>query len=89
MSMDDMKLPEGKIANSCIHFNKCSKMFGCKKHYTNCDFSPSRYREDLQQEIDRLKHTIREAYFEGWQDCDKGIHETMTEDWECSKALKE
>jgi len=45
MIEDDMKLPEGKTAESCGHFARCSMMFGCEKHHTTCDFSPSRYIE--------------------------------------------
>ena len=40
-----MKLPKGKTAESCEHFKRCSSMFGCKPHYTTCDFAPSRYVE--------------------------------------------
>lgn len=40
---DDMKLPEGKTAEECWHFNKCSKMFGCKAKNVTCDFAPSRF----------------------------------------------
>jgi len=43
MTDDDMKLPEGKVAGSCKHFSKCSRMYGCKASDTTCDFSPSRY----------------------------------------------
>ena len=41
----DMMLPNGKKADSCVHFYKCSRMFGCKKENEHCDFSPSRYYE--------------------------------------------
>jgi DnaJ-class molecular chaperone len=41
----DMNLPLGKTAESCVHFNRCNKLFGCRAEYTTCDFSPSRYRE--------------------------------------------
>ena len=44
---DDMKLPKGKTAESCINYPKCSKIYGCKPHYTSCDFAPSRYKEEI------------------------------------------
>lgn len=43
--MNNMKLPEGKTAETCIHFYRCSKMFGCQAKNTSCDFAPSRYVE--------------------------------------------
>lgn len=60
---DNMKLPEGKTARQCIHFKKCSKMFGCRSHYTNCDFSPSRFRED-KVDILQTKLTIAKEALE-------------------------
>jgi len=48
MSENNMSLPTGKTAKSCVHFPKCNKMFGCAENNTECDFAPSRYREALK-----------------------------------------
>jgi len=56
MIEDDMKLPEGKTAESCGHFKRCSSMFGCKPHYTTCDFAPSRYVEKTPTSNQRKNH---------------------------------
>ena len=41
---DDMKLPEGKICNDCVHIYRCSKIYGVQGTETGCDFAPSRFQ---------------------------------------------
>jgi hypothetical protein len=40
---DDMKLPDGKTCNDCIHFQRCSWLISCSPNNTNCDWSPSKF----------------------------------------------
>lgn len=47
---DDMKLPEGKKCIDCHHFDKCFNLFGCKPNNTYCDFSPSRFAPELDDD---------------------------------------
>lgn len=44
MSDPEMKLPEKKTCSDCIHFKRCSAMFGAKAENEYCDFHPIRYR---------------------------------------------
>jgi hypothetical protein len=40
----DMQLPQGLYGKDCVHFKRCSNMFGCKVDSDSCDFAPSRFR---------------------------------------------
>jgi len=41
---DEMKLPEGMNCSDCYAFEHCSRMYGAKAEWTNCDFHPNRFR---------------------------------------------
>jgi hypothetical protein len=40
---EDMKLPENKTCNDCIHSIRCTKLFGAQLTNTECDFLPIRF----------------------------------------------
>lgn len=44
---NDMKLPDGATAKTCVYFPVCGTIFGCKKDNTKCEFSPGRYIENV------------------------------------------
>jgi hypothetical protein len=43
----DMKLPDGKTCVDCVHFNRCSTLFGHIESDEVCDWAPSRFREPV------------------------------------------
>lgn len=47
MSEPDMKLPEGKICMDCVFYDRCFMLFGCDGQSKTCDWSPSRFQEDV------------------------------------------
>ena len=59
MSNDDMKLPDGKSCRDCTAFRRCRALFGCKPHYTTCDFAPSRFHE-RDKSLDEIAELHRE-----------------------------
>jgi hypothetical protein len=44
---DKMRLPAGASCGSCAKMYYCRAMIGCKESNTSCDWSPSRFQEDL------------------------------------------
>lgn len=55
----DMQLPEGMLGKDCVHFKRCSKLFGCKVDSDSCDFAPSRFRAAEQGEGANLHPTTQ------------------------------
>lgn len=45
MSDNDMLLPSGNTCYDCRNFLRCKMLFSCTATNTECDFSPSRFRE--------------------------------------------
>lgn len=42
---DLMNLPEGKTCGDCVHYRRCTLMFGHIPSDEVCDWSPSRFTE--------------------------------------------
>jgi hypothetical protein len=70
--MDDMKLPEGKIAKSCVHFKACNETYGCKAGNTSCDFSPSRFVLNKTEQLKAQNKELLECLVELLKDCING-----------------
>ncbi|ADU71515.1 hypothetical protein [Pantoea sp. At-9b] len=49
---DKMNLPEGKTCSDCVHYRRCTMMFGHTPADEVCDWAPSRFRlaEPVNQE---------------------------------------
>ena len=52
MSTLDMRLPEGKTCGDCIHCTRCTRLFGCVKYNSVCDWLPSRFAEK-EKEVEK------------------------------------
>lgn len=47
-----MSLPSGKTCNDCVHFYRCSLLFGHTQTDNYCDFFPRRFVEVQNQKSD-------------------------------------
>lgn len=53
-----MVLPEGKTCSDCVSFARCTAIIGRTGAEQNCDWSPSRFRENYRPDAERWRALV-------------------------------